>query len=263
MDIQELSVILIEPSHMQQHLIQNYLQEFGISILDRFETGMQALQDIRRTPPDLVISSLYLADMTGTELLYAMRDDETLMETAFILISSETRVHYLDPIRQAGAIAILTKPFSKDDLYLALQSTLDFLEAPELELECIDTESLQVLVVDDSRLSRNHLRRILESMGVAQISEAENGRQGAKLINENYYDLVISDYNMPEMDGQELVDYVRNNSNQSGIPILMVTSESSQSRLAAVQKSGVSAVCDKPFEPIVLKQVLERILLET
>ncbi|MEN8178729.1 MAG: response regulator [Pseudomonadota bacterium] len=262
MDIKELSVILVEPSHMQQHIVHNYLKELGISIIDTLLSGQEALQEIRCTPPDLVISALYLPDMTGTDLLHTMRKDDMLLETAFILISSETRFRYLDPIRQAGAVAILPKPFTKDDLDIALKSTLDYLEAPNLELENIDTESLKVLLVDDSRMSRNHLRRILEAMGVEHISEAENGIEGAKMINDHYYDLVISDYNMPEMDGQELVDHIRTNSCQPGIPILMITSESNQSRLAAVQKSGVSAICDKPFEPVTLKLFLERILLD-
>ena len=189
-----------------------------------------------------------------------MREDDSLLETAYILISSETRLKYLDPIRQAGAIAILPKPFNRDDLAIALKSTLDYLDAPELLLRNVDTESLQVLLVDDSRMSRNLLRRILEGMGVEHILEAENGMQGARMIHDHYFDLVISDYNMPEMDGQELVDFIRNQSGQPGLPVLMVTSESNQSRLAAMQKAGVSAICDKPFEPVTLKRILERIL---
>ena len=217
----------------------------------------------RSAAPDLVISSLYLPDMTGTDLLHAMRDDDSLLESAFVLISSETRFRYLDPIRQAGAIAILPKPFSQDDLRLALQATLDYIEVPELELKHIDTETLQVLLVDDSRMSRNHIHRILEAMGVENIHEAANGTEGVALINRHYYDLVICDYNMPKMDGEELVDYIRTHSAQPGIPILMVTSESNQSRLAAVQKAGVSAICDKPFETATLKRFLEKLLLET
>lgn len=262
MDIQDLTVILVEPSTTQQHIVENYLHEFGISTIDTFDTGQKTLEEIRCTPPDLVISSLYLPDMTGTDLVRTMRSDDTLLETAFILISSETRFRYLDPIRQAGAIAILPKPFSKEDLRIALQSTLDYFEIPELALQDIDTDALQVLLVDDSRMSRNHIRRILQTMGVEHIHEAQNGAEGVELINQHYYDLVISDYNMPKMDGQELVDYIRTNSGQPGIPILMVTSESNQSRLAAVQKSGVSAICDKPFEPITLKRFLEKILQE-
>jgi two-component system chemotaxis response regulator CheY len=68
---------------------------------------------------------------------------------------------------------------------------------------------------------------------------------------------------MPEMDGQQLVDFIRNSSSQPSLPIIMVTSESDESRLAGIQKSGVSAICDKPFEPITLKRYLEKLLLES
>lgn len=263
MDITDLTVILVEPSLTQEHIVENYLHELGITTVDRFESGQQALTEIRRTPPDLVISSLYLPDMTGTDLVHAMRKDDTLLDTAFILISSETRFRYLDPIRQAGAIAILPKPFTQEDLRIALQSTIDYFEVPQLRLKDIDAEALQVLLVDDSNMSRNHIRRILQAMGVENIYEARNGAEGVAQINKHYFDLVISDYNMPEMDGQEMVNYIRSSSGQPGIPILMVTSESSQSRLAAVQKAGVSAICDKPFETATLKRFLEKILAES
>ena len=262
MEIKDLTVILVEPSLTQEHIIENYLHELGITTVDRFDRGGHALEEIRRSPPDLVISSLYLPDMTGTDLVHTMRKDNRLLDTAFILISSETRFRYLDPIRQAGAIAILPKPFAQEDLRIALQATIDYFEVPELQLKNIDTEALQVLLVDDSSMSRNHLRRILEAMGVESIHEANNGAEGVKQINQHYYDLVISDYNMPQMDGEELVDYIRTRSGQPGVPILMVTSESNQSRLAAVQKAGVSAICDKPFETNTLKRFLEKILVE-
>jgi two-component system chemotaxis response regulator CheY len=263
MDITDLTVMLVEPSLTQQRIVENYLHELGITTVDRFNRGHQALAEIRRSAPDLVISSLYLPDMTGTELVYAMREDDTLLETAFLLISSEIRFRYLDPIRQAGAIAILPKPFDKEDLRIALQSTLDYIEVPQLQLKHIDTEALQVLVVDDSRISRNHIHRILEAMDIEHIHEAVNGAAGLQMINQHYYDLVISDYHMPEMDGGELVEHIRSNSAQPGLPILMVTSESNQRRLTAVQKAGVSAICDKPFEPTTLKRFMESILLET
>ena len=262
MNIQDLTVILVEPSITQQHIIEGFIRQLGISTIDCYRMGQEALDEIQRTPPNLVVSSLYLPDLTGTDLVTTMREDDSLQETAFILISSETRFRYLDPIRQAGAVAILPKPFTKADLKIALNSTLDYLDAPSMALENIDSENLRVLIVDDSRMSRNQLRRILEAMGVEQISEARDGAEGARMINEHYFDLVISDYNMPQMDGEELVDYIRSHSGQPGLPILMVTSESNQSRLAAVQKAGVSAICDKPFEPITLKRFLEKILID-
>jgi two-component system chemotaxis response regulator CheY len=65
---------------------------------------------------------------------------------------------------------------------------------------------------------------------------------------------------MPEMDGKELVEQVRQNSQQASVPILMVSSEQDESRLAVVQQAGVSAVCDKPFEPKNIKQLIEKML---
>ena len=73
-------------------------------------------------------------------------------------------------------------------------------------------------------------------------------------------DLVVTDYNMPEMDGRQLVEYIRQQSWQRSVPILMVTSEQSFSRLAAVEEAGVSGICDKPFEPGTIRRLLQRIL---
>lgn len=260
MHLGDLSILLVEPSSTQRHIIEQQFNELGIRFISTASTGEAAIAEMRQEQPDVVISSLYLPDMTGTELLFQMRDDSTLLEIAFMLISSETRLAMLDPIRQAGAVAILPKPFGAVDLRTALNATLDYLETPQFELENIETEMLQVLVVDDSSMSRKHLRRLLEAVGIERILEARDGAEGAALINQHFFDLVISDYNMPEMNGQELLDFIRQQSGQPGLPVLMVTSESSRNRLAAVQRSGVSAICDKPFTSETIYRVLQQSL---
>jgi two-component system chemotaxis response regulator CheY len=75
-------------------------------------------------------------------------------------------------------------------------------------------------------------------------------------------DLVVTDYNMPEMDGQALVKHIRQHSWQKTVPILMVTSESDEGRLAAVEAAGVSGICDKPFEASVVRELLGRLLAD-
>jgi two-component system, chemotaxis family, chemotaxis protein CheY len=262
MNIKDLAVILVEPSLTQRHIIEQQLSELGIHDIDVFSSGAKALQALLTSKPDLVISSLYLPDMTGTDLIERMHNDAELIKSAFMLVSSETNISYLDPIRQAGAVAILPKPFSKEDLQVALGATLDYVETPALELQDIDTGSLQILIVDDSMMSRNHIQRMLEAMDIENIIQASNGAEAAHLIEQHYFDLVISDYNMPEMNGQELVDFIRQKSGQPGLPILMVTSESNENRLSAVQKSGVSAICDKPFNLDTLQDLLQKILQE-
>jgi len=166
----------------------------------------------------------------------------------------------LDPIRQAGVIAILPKPFDPDDLRKALYSTVEFIAPDENALADIILDDLKTLVVDDSPLARKHISRVLGNLGISDITTAENGVDAISKIESNFFDLVVTDYNMPEMDGETLTRFIREQSSQRSIPILMVTSEGDQSRLSAVQQAGVSGICDKPFDTISVKQMIRQLL---
>ena len=157
-------------------------------------------------------------------------------------------------------VAILPKPFSAKDLALALRTTLHHLNPEELELDESDVDDIKILLVDDSSLARKHIKRTLASMGLDNIDEAVNGLEAVELLSNNLFDLVVTDYNMPEMDGRELSAYIREQSSQQSIPIIMVTSEHNDSRLAAVQQAGVSAICDKPFEPENVRQLIKQLI---
>ena len=259
----ELSVFLVEPSGMQAHIVKKYLNELGVLDTQVFQDGTSALAAMRKQQPDLTISSMYLGDMSGSNLVETMRADQALMNIAFILISSEDNPLYLDPVRQSGACAILTKPFELKDLRAAIYTTLDYLNEGSLALEKdnFDVENLHVLVVDDSSSARAYMIRVLKNIGFKNISEAKNGVQGAEIIQEHALDLVVTDYNMPEMDGRELIEFIRNKSWQTALPVLMITSERDEQRLAAVKQAGVSAICGKPFEPSHIKNLIEQMLV--
>lgn len=262
LNLADLSVLLIEPSEMQLKLIQKHLNDEGVCKVDSAGTGKAALDEMRSYAPDLVISSMYLPDMTATDLLTAMRSDESLEAIPFMLISSETRFEQLDPIRQSGVVAILPKPFTHDDLAHALRTTLEYIEPDEIMLDNYDVEDVRVLLVDDSATARRHVIRILNNLGIMQITQVENGRQAIEQLSQQEFDLIVTDFNMPEMDGQQLIEHVRDVMGNSYIPILMVTSENDQARLAHVQQAGVSAICDKPFDPASIRDVLYRVLNE-
>ncbi len=70
----------------------------------------------------------------------------------------------------------------------------------------------------------------------------------------------MTDYNLPEMDDQALIEYLRTKSWQNSVPVIMVTSETNEGRLAAVQGMGVVGVCDKPFEPSTVKGLLRSLM---
>lgn len=260
LSISQLDVLLIEPSGTQQRIIQEQLHELGAQAATCEQSAEDALQQMGTHKPDLVISAMHLPDMNGTELVQAMRGNSELLDIAFILISSETSIRYLEPLRQAGVISILPKPFSRDQLRTALLATLDYLEPDPLELQAFAADELRVLIVDDSFTSRRIIRQMLERMGVEQFSEATNGREAVELIEQEFFDLIVTDYNMPQMDGEQLSQFIRNQSQQQSVPVLMVTSETDSQRLAGIARSGVSAVFDKPVTVESLRETIQRVL---
>ncbi len=260
LNIESISVLLVEPSSVQSRLIERFLRDLGVVSLFVVKTGSEALREMRSMTPDLTISAMHLADMTGTDLVQTMREEAILAEIPFMLISSETHYRYLEPMRQAGVIALLPKPFTGEQLQMAMQSTLDFIDPGELESRDFTSEELKVLVVDDSGTARRHISRVLKNMGIEDITTATNGIEALEIIGKNFFDLVVTDYNMPLMNGQELVEQIRESSEQASIPVLMVSSESDDNRIAAVQRAGVSAICDKPFDAGTVKHLIEGML---
>ncbi len=262
-NIQDLVVYVAEPSKMQSHVVCLALNQLGVTKLQTFVDGNSLLQQMASVPPAVVISAMHLPDMTGSELVVAMRNADWGSRIAFILISSESNPRYLEPVRQSGSSAILRKPFTEAQLKHAMRTALDYLNPDPLEFEFsedIDFERFKVLLVDDSKMARKFMRQVLENIGMENFVEAENGRLAAEEIQKQAFDLVVTDYNMPEMDGKELTEFIRTRSMQVDVPVLMVSSESNQRRLAAVEQAGVSGVCDKPFEPTVVKMMLEQLL---
>ena len=74
------------------------------------------------------------------------------------------------------------------------------------------------------------------------------------------FDLIVTDYNMPQINGKELTEYIRNSSEHSHLPVLMVTSEANDTHLSNIAQSGVNAMCDKPFEPHTVRKLLYQLL---
>ena len=259
--LQEMGILLVEPSAMQAKVIGKQLTKHGIAHVHTVGTVEAALMAIRQELPSVVISALYLPDKSGIDLLFAIRNDKDFSGLPFILISSETRPQVLEPVRQSGVCSILPKPFTDQQLGAALNATLDLLSRDtRLEQANVDLESVRVLLVDDSAMARKHIRRVLENMGIENFLEATNGVEAVQLLNSNMVDFVVTDYNMPEMDGRALVEYIRNQSWQRSVPILMVTSEANNERLAGIQDFGIVGMCDKPFEPATVKQLLANLL---
>src|SRR5262249_58574129 len=123
----------------------------------------------------------------------------------------------------------------------------------------VDRSALRVLIVDDSAVARTHERMVLEGLGFARFTEAADGAQAIAAAAREPFDLILTDYNMPLMDGYALVSYLKQTPATAEIPIVMVTSETAPEVLDPVRQLGVAAVFDKAFPTPDVKAVLDRL----
>lgn len=114
------------------------------------------------------------------------------------------------------------------------------------------------LVVDDQDPIRQLVRRSLQQLGCRQVLLAQNGATALQILENQHVDMIISDWNMPEMTGVELLKAVRRKADSATLPFLMMTAETDRRRVAEVISSGVSEFLVKPFTPKLLHQKIER-----
>ena len=116
-----------------------------------------------------------------------------------------------------------------------------------------------ILLVDDSTTIRNMLKASLQPYGY-RILEAAGGRAGLEIIKQETIDLIISDQNMPGLDGLGMVKAIRSGGNNQNVPILVLTTETSDEMKAAFRAAGASAWMSKPFTPERLEAALKKLL---
>ncbi len=121
-------------------------------------------------------------------------------------------------------------------------------------------KNLSVLVVDDFATMRRIVRKILRDLQFQEIFEAENGIEALKLLKSNKVDLVVSDWNMPEMTGLELLKQVRADDQLKHLPFLMVTAEAQKENIVEAVQAKVSNYVVKPFTPATLEEKIAKIL---
>lgn len=116
------------------------------------------------------------------------------------------------------------------------------------------------MIVDDSSTMRRIIRNTLAQAGYSDTAEADNGISALSVLSREKVDFILADWNMPEMDGLQLVKAVRANADLKHIPVLMVTTEAAKDDIIEAIKSGVTGYIVKPFTAQVLKEKVEKVL---
>ena len=118
---------------------------------------------------------------------------------------------------------------------------------------------MKILIVDDFATMRKILRNILKELGYTDLLEAEDGQAALEILRREKVDLVISDWNMPNMDGLSLLKAIRSDEALKDTPVLMVTAEAQKQNVLEAVKAGVNNYVVKPFTPEVIQEKISKI----
>lgn len=120
-------------------------------------------------------------------------------------------------------------------------------------------KNMRFLVVDDFNTMRRIVRNLLKELGFNNVEEAEDGVDALAKLRAGAFDFVISDWNMPNMDGLQLLQTIRADAAMGKLPVLMVTAEAKKENIIAAAQAGASGYVVKPFTAATLEEKLGKI----
>jgi two-component system chemotaxis response regulator CheY len=117
-----------------------------------------------------------------------------------------------------------------------------------------------ILIVEDSSTTRALIRAVIDELGDFETVEAASGFEALKMLPQQEYDLIITDINMPDINGLELINFVRSNARYSHMPIIIVSTERSEEDKKRGMALGATAYVSKPFKSLELQEAIQKII---
>lgn len=123
-------------------------------------------------------------------------------------------------------------------------------------------KNMKILVVDDFQTMRRIVINLLKQLGFSNVAEASDGKIALDKVMSDNFDLIISDWNMPNMSGLEFLKHLRADENKKKIPFIMVTAEGKKENVIAAVHAGVSNYIVKPFNAATLREKMAKVIGE-
>lgn len=234
----EANVLVIDSNHLSRMVLEDELKSIGcnVTLAASAEQGLELANSLR---PDLITVDVALDTGNGVELLNSLKSSESTRNIPFIVITGMQ-----DPIQKelalrAGAAQVMAKPFTHGRVGAFIKAHLKNVARQPGHL---------ILVVEDSGTIRAITRHLLERQGHTVI-EAVDGLRGWEELNRraNEIDMVVTDINMPNMDGRRLVEKIRVDERFQFIPVIVSTTISEKESMKLLLSLGADDYIVKPF----------------
>ena len=257
MNLNEMKFLIVDDDASSRETIVEFLKSFGCRHITVCDDGQEGLKQLKLNPIDFVISDWEMPGLDGLELLKEMRSQPELNDIPFMMITSPISNEKLKigSASVSGVDAYMIKPFRGR---LLRQKILEVLDERDERLKKI------AVVVDDDDMVRDLVAEVLKGLGFESVQQFSRATAGYEFIREHVQEIavVISDWEMPEMTGIELLHKIRIKPALAKVPFIMITSQTSIETLKI--KKAIEAEVDhyliKPFKVEVLREKITSVL---
>ena len=234
-------VLIVDDFKTQQAFLKNLLAEINIDF-ETASSGIEALEILNRQDISLVLTDNEMPKMNGFELLKAIKADVSLKHIPVIMISSNDSIKN-DALKE-GLFEFVLKPFDKHTLNSVIHKALG---------NSMFNSSYRVLLLDDVSIQTEVWAKVLE-MPSFIYDKANTAQDALNFLRTHTYDAILTDYLMPNVDGERFVKKIKSITEFQHIPIFMITSHKEMQKTGL---TGVENVFLKPFNSAEVKTALK------
>jgi len=269
-----LSVLIVDDNAINRKIYHEMLKRWGL-IPTLAEDGLKALELLKQAAVEnrqfhLAIIDYQMPVMDGFELVSRIREEEMLRDLQIIILTSMGFKGDGKTCRDLGIAAYLRKPVPSTELLDTLLIIIGNV-GHEKKISPLIThhvlqenrQSIQILVAEDNLINQKLIKRILEKNGY-HVQIANNGTETVRKIEENHFDIVLMDIQMPEMDGVEATRVIREKEKCKGaveIPIIALTAHAMKGDRERFMEAGMNSYVSKPIKQSELLGVIEKFTL--
>jgi len=259
----ELKILVADDDKYSIDVIKNCLSTWGKTfIMYAVCNGKDAVDATKIIVPDIILLDWEMPQLDGLEALKQIKTIPELLKIPVAMVTSRSGNSHIQLAFDAGASDYIKKPIDKTEALFRIQTLVNLSQLintkkskEQIFLSSPNDGSALVLIVDDVFEIRQMIIQVLQNKYIT--IEAENGNEGLLRAKELLPDIIISDLNMPEMDGLELCKQLKENFTTSHIPVIMLTAQVTLPANIAGLEAGADAYLSKPIIPELLNAAVK------
>jgi len=265
-DIKGMRILLVDDNASAREILSDVLEELGFQV-DQVPSGSEAIEEIEKSqdnPYQLILMDWKMPGMNGIETSKRIKDNEKLSNIpAILMVSAYSRDDIKQSAQKAGIDAFLSKPVNPSLLYDAIQNVFGSVDHVE-EKSKKDSASIEdlknirgarILLAEDNEINQQVATELLENAEL-WVTVANNGHEAIQYVNENEFDVILMDINMPEMDGFSATQKIREIEAFAKIPIIAMTAHAISGYRDKCLQAGMNDYISKPINDVELFNML-------